>query len=80
MEQECDRDSNHNWRTRYNNQRMGTRSEGFGNKRTSGDHRNYSIIEIGQNTKRIPLQDALRVEDGQHSKNCVSLLVWKSRN
>ena len=24
------------------------------NKRTSGDHSNYSIIEIGQNTKKSP--------------------------
>ena len=30
----------------------GTR--GLGNKRTSGDHPNYSIIEIGQNTKKSP--------------------------
>ena len=27
---------------------------GLGNKRTSGDHPNYSIIEIGQNTEKIP--------------------------
>ena len=31
---------------------MGT--GGLGNKRTSGDHPNYSIVEIGQNTKKSP--------------------------
>ena len=32
-------------------QRIGTGIGGLGNKRTSGDHPNYSIVEIGQNTK-----------------------------
>ena len=27
---------------------------GLGNKRTSGDHPNYCIIETGQNTKKSP--------------------------
>ena len=27
---------------------------GFGNKRTSGDHPNYSIVEFGQNTEKSP--------------------------
>ena len=27
---------------------------GHGNKRTSGDHPNYSIIEIGQDTEKSP--------------------------
>ena len=26
--------------------------ENFGNKRTSGDHSNYSIVAIGQNTEK----------------------------
>ena len=30
---------------------VGKWTGGFGNKRTSGDHQNYSIIGIGQNTK-----------------------------
>ncbi len=29
-------------------------TEEVGNKRTSGDHPNYCIIEIGQNTKKSP--------------------------
>ena len=27
---------------------------GIGNKRTSGDHPNYSFIKIGRNTKKSP--------------------------
>ena len=30
------------------------RAGGLGNKRTSGDHPNYCIIEIGQNTEKSP--------------------------
>ena len=35
-------------------QRIDTRTGGLGNKWTSGDHPNYIIIEIGQNTERSP--------------------------
>ena len=35
--------------------RIGNRTRGLGNKRTSGDHPNYSIVEIGQNTKKNPV-------------------------
>ena len=30
------------------------RTGGFGNKRTSGDHPKYSIIDIGQNIEKSP--------------------------
>ena len=33
---------------------LGTVTKGFGNKRTSGDHLNYSIIENGQTTEKSP--------------------------
>ena len=33
---------------------MGLEIRGLGNKRTSGDHLNYSIIKIGQNTAKSP--------------------------
>ena len=32
----------------------GTKAGGLGNKRTSGDHSNYSIVEIRQNTEKSP--------------------------
>ena len=37
-----------------NPQRIGTLTGRLGNKRTSGDHPNYSIIKIVQNTKKSP--------------------------
>ena len=35
-------------------QRIGTGHGGLGNKRTSGDHPNNNIVEIGQNTMESP--------------------------
>ena len=54
MEHERDDDTKCKWRARYSHQRIGTGSGGVGNKKTSGDHSNYSIIEIDQNTKESP--------------------------
>ena len=53
-EDEDDSPNNFNWLTRYSQQWTGTETGGLGNKRTSGDHPNYSIVEIGQNTKKSP--------------------------
>ena len=53
MEHESDSDASYNWRARYNHYGIGTWIRGLGDKR-SGDHPNYSIIEIGQNTKKSP--------------------------
>ena len=36
------------------NKGIGTGMRGLGNKWTSGDHPNYSIIEIDQNTEKSP--------------------------
>ena len=46
MEHESDGDTNSKWHARYNYHRIGTGTGGLGNKRTSGDHPNNSIIEI----------------------------------
>ena len=46
--------TNCNWQNQYSNQRIGTGTGGLGNKRTSGHHPNYSIVEISQNTKKSP--------------------------
>ena len=45
MEHENDGDTNCNWSAQYRHQRVGTGTEGLGNKRTSGDYTNYSIVE-----------------------------------
>ena len=49
---ESDRDTNCNWCAQCNHQKFGTRTRGFRNKRTNGDHPKYSIVEIGQNTEK----------------------------
>ena len=54
MEHEGDSDTNCNWCARYSYQRINTWTGGLGNKRTSGDHSNNSIVEISQNTKKSP--------------------------
>ena len=54
MEHESDGDTNYSWRTRYSHQRIDKGLGGQGNKRTSRYHLNYSIIKIGQNTKKSP--------------------------
>ena len=38
----------------YRHQRIYKGTGGLGNKRTSEDHPNYCIIEIGQNTEKSP--------------------------
>ena len=54
MEHEGDDEMNCNWCAQFSHQRIGTGTGRFGNKRTSGDHPNYSMIEISQNTKKCP--------------------------
>ena len=54
MEHESDGDTTCNWCTRYSHQRIIKGTGGLGNKGTSGDHPNYCIIEIGQNTEKSP--------------------------
>ena len=52
MEHESDGDTNFKWYIWYTHQMIGTGIEGLENKRTSGDHLNYGIVEIGQNTEK----------------------------
>ena len=54
MEYESDGDTNRNCCARYSHQRVGKGTGGLGNKRTSGDHPNYGIIKISQNTEKSP--------------------------
>ena len=50
MEHEGDGDINCNWCTRYSHQSISKETGRIG----SGEHPNYSIIKIGQNTKKNP--------------------------
>ena len=54
MENENDDDINCDWCTWYSHQRIDIGTGGCGSKKTSGDHPNYSIVEISQNTKKNP--------------------------
>ena len=54
MEHEGDGDTNCIWCTWNNPQRLVKGAERLGNKRTSGDNSDYSIIKIGQNTEKSP--------------------------
>ena len=53
MEPEGDSDTNCNWCTQYSHQKIGTETRGLRHKRRSGDHPNYSIVEIGQTLRRV---------------------------
>ena len=52
MEHEDDGDTNCYWCTRNNPQRIGKETGRLGIKTTHGDHPNYSIIKIAQNTEK----------------------------
>ena len=51
MEPESDDYTNCNWYSGYSHERIVTRT---GNNGMGGDHPNYSIVEIGQNTEKSP--------------------------
>ena len=53
-EYESDIYTNYDWCTWYSDQRIYKRTGECGNEKTSGDHLNYCIIEIGQNTEESP--------------------------
>ena len=54
MEHESDSDIICNWHSQYSHQMIGTGIGKLRNKKPSGDHSKYSIVEIGQNTKKSP--------------------------
>ena len=54
MEHETNGDITCNWCARRSNQRIVTGTGGSENKRTSGDHPNYKIVDISQNTEKSP--------------------------
>ena len=70
MEHENDSKTNCNWCAQYSHQRIGSGTGGFGNKMTSKDHPNYSIVEIAQNTKSPGDERRLvGTKNSQKSKN-----------
>ena len=78
MEYEGDDYTNCDWCFLYNHQRIIKGTGGHGNKRTSGDHPNYSIIENGENTEKSP-GDLRRLAVTQIPVKKHQLkLMWKS--
>ena len=77
MELESVVDTNCNWCAWYSHQRTSTGTGGLGNKRTSGDNPNYSIVEISQNTEKSP-GDLNRLAVTQTSVENQLILVWKT--
>ena len=55
----------------------GTGTGGIRNNRTSGDHPNYSIVEIGQNTKKSPGDLRRLVVTQTLVKDRQLTLMWK---
>ena len=54
MKHKGDGDTSCNWSTRNNTQRIGKGAGKLRKRRTSGDHLDYSIVKIGQNTEKSP--------------------------
>ena len=62
MEHEGDNYTNRDWCFWYSQQWIIKGTGGLGNKRTSGDHRNYYIVENGQNTEKSHGGDLLSLK------------------
>ena len=52
VQHESDVYTNYNWCSWYSHQRINKGTGGLGNKKTSGEHPNYCIIDISQNTEK----------------------------
>ena len=78
VEHVSDGDTNYNWCTWYSHQPIDTRTGGFGNKRTSRDHPDYSIIKISQNTEESPGDLRRLAVTKTPVRNLRQTLVWKS--
>ena len=78
MEHESDGDTNRCWCTWYNPLRIGNGTGWLGNKRTSQDHPNYSIIKIGQNTEKSPRKFRRPDATQTPARSYQLTLVWKT--
>ena len=77
VKHETDGDANCKWRTRSSHQTISTGIRGLGNKKTSGDHPNYSIVKICQTTKSSPGDLRLAVTQTPMENHQLTL-VWKT--
>ena len=78
MEPESDSDTNCNWCAQNNYKGILQGLEDLGIRGWVGDHPNYSIIEIGQNSKKSP-GDLRRLAVTQIPvENHQLMVVWKT--
>ena len=78
LKNEGDADTNCNLCTRYGYQRIVKGTGRLRNKRARGDHLDYIIIKIGQNTKKISRTLRKLVVTQTPVRNHQSKLVWKT--
>ena len=78
VEHKSDGYTNCNWCSWYRHQRIGSRTERFGNKGMWRDCPNYSIIEISQNTEKGPGELKRFAVTQIPVKDCQLTLMWKT--
>ena len=78
MQHERDGDTNCNCYARYSYQSDSIGAGRLENKRTRGDHPNYSFIKIGQNTEKGPVVLKRLAVTETRMRNHQLKLVWKT--
>ena len=78
MEHEDDSVTSCNWCTWNNPQKINKGTRWLRNKKTSGDHSNYSIIKISQNTEKSPGDLSWLAAIQTPEKDHQLMLGWKT--
>ena len=78
MEHEGDNYTNRDWGYWYSHQIIIKGTGALGRNRTSGDHPNYYIIEIGQNTEKSPGDLRKLTVTQTPAKDHQLILMWKT--
>ena len=68
-----------NWCSWYSHRRIGTGTGGLGNKRTSGEHPNYSNVEISQKIEKSPGDLKRFAVTPTSVKDHQRTLMWKTQ-
>ena len=80
MEYEGDGDDSCYCFARYDTNRLGKGAERVGNRKTSREHPNYSIVEIGQNTEKSSAGLVGLIVTQTQVKEHQLTLEWKTSN
>ena len=79
MKHESDGNTNCNWYSWYSHQKIDKSTCGLRNKKRSGDHRTYCIIELGQYTEKSPVDLRILVVTQTPVRNHRLTLIWKTQ-